>query len=102
MKCNKCGEFRETLDDIRGCEGCNDGTSQQIKPEESGETPISESFGNHPGFENRFLPGSNPSIEQAAVKVIATTHALIAGGNIQARREDATQKPIRKSKSKRP
>jgi len=62
MKCNRCGDFAETVNDVRNCKnGCQqDGTAAQIPALLDGEAAIGAAIACCQGLANRFVPGSAP------------------------------------------
>lgn len=58
MKCNKCGEYKETVADVRYCAGCGDGTNAQIPPLAHDDDAIGTIIIAGTGLANRFVPGS--------------------------------------------
>ena len=60
MKCNRCGEYVETVGDVRASRGCLDGTSQQIPPWMTESTPLADAIEAVPSLANRFVRGSAP------------------------------------------
>ena len=90
MKCSKCGDFRETAADVMACNGCQDGTAQQIPPSIDGDTPLIEVCEHLPGLANRFVPGSAPPPEETRDEQVKAAEPAAK-----------TAKPARKKTAKR-
>ena len=68
MKCARCGDYKETVGDVRKCAGCDDGTTRAIPASMGDDTPLADAVSASEGLGNRFKPGSLPPEESAATE----------------------------------
>lgn len=71
MKCSRCGDYRETVGEVRACVGCQDGTAQQIPADMPDSVALADAAAVKDGLANRFKRGSLPVEESAEVTVPA-------------------------------
>lgn len=77
MKCARCGDYKETVGEVRKCAGCDDGTVKAIPVNMEDDALLADAVAASEGLGNRFKPGSlaveadpEPETEQQETDVI--------------------------------
>ena len=107
MKCNKCGEYRMTVGELRACSICtSDGTTAQVRATVGDDAPLANVVAVGTGLAHRFEFGDRPERRRQAKAIVQAPKKKLATRTVARRvafvMATAMKKKVKAVQPKRP